>query len=439
MRRLFSAAVLLALIPPRAVFAQPDLMLGSAATIPLGVADTVFVTGNETTRPYVILNEMFLRPGSEVTTAAIEYDRRRIYSLGLFTRVDILYDSLGGKRYLLVDVNERWYLFPVPILGFRDGDPKRLYFGAGLVHNNLGGRNQKLFASIILGYDPSIGLSFLEPLVEPEHRLSLGVGASFSRVSNKSMTSGDFRNNMYDLHATLGKRFGLYTTLAFTIGYEVVAVSAHSPGRTVSPTGKDAFLYSSASITHDTRDLIEYPMAGAFANAQVTKFGAGESMVNYLRYGSDVRLFVPLVSTLTLAARAAGSAVSGGSIPLYARTYFGYGERIRGHFSEVMEGEDLLTGSLELRWAVLPAVTVFMRELPLPMEFKVWRFGITLSAFADAGAVWFRRDGLQIDDFRRGQGIGVNFLLPYSYVARIEYAWNERWRGQWILDLRGPF
>jgi hemolysin activation/secretion protein len=73
------------------------------------------------------------------------------------------------------------------------------------------------------------------------------------------------------------------------------------------------------------------------------------------------------------------------------------------------------------------------------MEFKVWRFGITLSAFVDAGAVWFRKDGFQIADFRHGQGLGINFLLPYSYVARIEYAWNEQWRGQWILDLRGSF
>ncbi len=438
MKRALAIALCLSLPILRAAQAQPDL-LGDAGGFPLGVADTVFLSGNETTRPYVILNEMSLHPGAMVTPAAMEYDRRRIYSLGLFTRVDIQFDSLGGKRYLLVDVNERWYFFPVPILGFRDGDPNRFYFGGGLVHNNLGGRNQKLFASLVLGYDPSAGLSFLEPMIDPESRLSLGAGASFSRVSNKSTASGDFTNNVYDLHGSLGKRFGLFTTAGLTLGYRVVAVSSYSPGRTVSPTGKDAFVYATASFSYDTRDLIEYPMSGLYGNLQVTKFGAGESLVNYLRYGTDIRLFVPLFSGLSLAGRAAGSLVSGGTIPLYARAYFGYGERIRGHFHEVYEGEDLLNGSVEIRWAVLPAFTMVMRELPVPMEFKVWRFGITLSAFADAGAVWFRQDGLQLSDFRHGQGLGINFLLPYSYVARIEYAWNEQWRGQWILDLRGSF
>jgi len=438
MIRLLTMACVLSLSALQTAIGQTDALLAAART-PLGIVDTVFLSGNETTRPYVILNEMSIRPGSVVTPGDIEYDRRRIYSLGLFTRVDILYDSLGGKRYLLVDVSERWYLFPVPILGFRDGDPHRFYFGAGVVHNNLGGRNQKLFASLVLGYDPSAGLSFLDPLIDADSRLSVGAGASYSSVSNKSTHSGDFRNHQYDIHGTLGRRFGLFVTSGLTLGYQVVQVSTYSPGRTVSPSGKDPFLYATASFTYDTRDLVEYPMSGAYGNLQVTKYGAGESLVNYLRYSTDLRAFVPVFSSLSVAGRAAATLVSGGSIPLYARAYFGYGDRIRGYFHDVLEGEDLVTGSLELRWAVLPPFTIIMRDLPLPMEFKVWRFGITLSAFADVGAVWFRQSGLHSADFLNGQGVGINFLLPYSYVARIEYAWNEQWKGQWILDLRGSF
>jgi outer membrane protein assembly factor BamA len=180
-------------------------------------------------------------------------------------------------------------------------------------------------------------------------------------------------------------------------------------------------------------------MQGSLASVYIGKIGFGWSDVNYLRYGIDLRLYLPLFRSLSLGARTSGTLVSGGVIPTYARVFFGYRERIRGHFFEVLEGEDLVVGSLELRYAVLPAETFIFHELPVPMEFKVWRFGICLSAFVDAGAVWFRQDGLQLEDFRRGQGVGLNFLLPYSYVVRIEYAWNAQWRGQWIVDFRGSF
>ena len=121
-----------------------------------------------------------------VTLAAMEYDRRRIYSRGLFTRVDIQFDSLGGKRYLLVDVNERWYFFPGAHPGIPRRGPQPVLLRRRPGAEQVGGRNQKLFASLVLGYDPSAGLSFLEPMIDPESRLSLGAGASFSRVSNKS-------------------------------------------------------------------------------------------------------------------------------------------------------------------------------------------------------------------------------------------------------------
>ncbi|HEX7573535.1 MAG TPA: POTRA domain-containing protein, partial [Bacteroidota bacterium] len=137
-----------------------------AASPALGVVDTIIVGGNDKTEAYVILDEMTIKPGSILTYEAIEYDRGRIYSLGLFTRVDILYDSLGTQHFLFVDVRERWYLVPLPIFGFRDGDTHKFYFGGGLLHYNFRGRNQKLYGSVVFGYDPAISFSFADPQLD---------------------------------------------------------------------------------------------------------------------------------------------------------------------------------------------------------------------------------------------------------------------------------
>lgn len=78
-----------------------------------------------------------------------------------------------------------------------------------------------------------------------------------------------------------------------------------------------------------------------------------------------------------------------------------------------------------------------MTFLPVPDQFALWRFGINLALFADAGSAWFRGKGLKLESFVSGYGGGVHILLPYGYVGRIEYAINNYGRGQLILDLRG--
>ncbi|MBP1690674.1 MAG: Surface antigen variable number repeat-containing protein [Bacteroidetes bacterium] len=150
----------------------------------LGFVDTVIIIGNASTKEYVILNEMSIRPGTSITLPLLEYDRARIYSLGLFTSVDLSLDTLSERRSLLVLVNERWHYFPVPVIGFRDGDPKKVYYGAGFMHNNFQGRNQKLYTSLVLGYNPSAQISFREPLIE---RVTL---MNFTMISLPALANG---------------------------------------------------------------------------------------------------------------------------------------------------------------------------------------------------------------------------------------------------------
>jgi outer membrane protein assembly factor BamA len=420
-------------------FPQQEISSPSEAT--LGMIDTILVAGNEKTKSYVILDEMTLKPGMVATRGSMEFDRNRIYSLGLFTSVDLLYDSLGTTRFLFVEVRERWYVVPFPIFGFRDGDPKRVYYGAGLLHNNVGGRNQKLSASLTLGYDPSVRLAFLDPLLGRRSRLFGALSAVFSRQKNKSEReadlTGDYSEDYFEIDGTLGRRFSLYQTAGITLGYSVVAVPEYFPGRTVEKSGQDRFLSTTVAYTYDSRDLAEYASRGYLAATSITQNGLGESSLSYLRSVLDLRAFLPLPERFTLAMRGYGSLVSGGEVPIYGHAYFGYSERIRGFFRDVSEGEDLFLSSAELRFSLLSPRTIRVSGLPLPEEFTVWRFGISLALFADAGTTWNRGDHPGLRDLASGVGGGLHILLPYSVVIRIEYARNSAHRGQWILDFRG--
>jgi outer membrane protein assembly factor BamA len=168
----------------------------------------------------------------------------------------------------------------------------------------------------------------------------------------------------------------------------------------------------------------------------VSKYGFGESHVNFARFSSDLRAYLPLPAEFVLASRLHTTFTAGGNVPSYARVHFGYGERVKGYYSDVLEGENLAGAMVELRWPLFPARVFRVRGLPLPEEFTIWRFGISLAVFANVGTAWFRGEPVGIKTFAAGYGGGVHFLLPYGAVARVEGAFNDRGRTEFVLDLR---
>jgi len=406
----------------------------------LGPVDSVVIWGNKHTREYVIRNEMSILAHSQFTPDMLEFDRKRIYSLGLFTNVDLYLDTLAGKSILRVLVEERWYIFPVPLVGFRDGDVKRAYYGAGLYHTNFQGRNQKLFGSVVFGADPSAQISFSDPLINHEERVSFGAQLSFSRKRNRSeveaAVTGDFDELHYGGSASTGKRFDLYNSAGISAGYNVVEISSYRQGRTVSANGIDRYVFVNLYYSYDSRDLAEYPTQGSYIGAYVTKYGLGTSEVDFSRYGLDLRKYVSLPLSLTLAARLTGGFAAGSKVPTYAHAYLGYADRVRGYFTTIFEGDHVVNSTVELRFPLLPPRVFRVNNPILPDEFSVWRFGIGLALFADAGTTWYRGQAVGLASIISGYGGGLDFMFPYGLIMRADYAWNNLGKGQFVLDFR---
>ncbi len=404
----------------------------------LWTVDSVVIAGNKQTKDFVILREMTLRPAVPITRRAILYDQERIYSLRLFNQVRIAaIPTSPGKASIHVEVSERWYVFPFPVFGIRDRDWKKFFFGLGILHSNFLGRNEKLYGVGVLGYDPSLSLLYRNPFLDVDGSAFLEARAAYNKVRNKSILAQDGTDNYDERHVSIGltggKRVGIEHTFWLSLGFEYVEVSQFLPGRTVSPNGRDRYPVASFGYSYDTRDLGEYPSEGTYVGGAVTKYGVPSEYLDYVRYSFDLKQFIPLPASFVLGGRTYGDFVAGGTVPPYSHDYFGYGNRIRGHFKEVVEGEELLAGTVELHYPIIGAHYVTVRKLP--PEFAVWRFGVTAALFADAGTVWMRGTPLALNRFLKGYGAGIHFLLPYSFILRTEYALDEARHGQFILDL----
>jgi outer membrane protein assembly factor BamA len=399
----------------------------------------IVVSGNQHTRDFVILREMKTALGKPLDVQQLELDRLRIESLGLFTRVETLPLRTEQGVVVIVLVSERWYIFPFPILDRHDKDWSKFSYGFGLQHTNLRGRNEQVGSAIWWGYNPGYQFSFTSPWL-------LGKGGMFvtllvlrQRVRNLSPQFPRFDQEVQGIVCTIGQRFGYHTYLAFTGGYRQLRVDPPIAGATINREGLDRAPQGGVIASYDTRDLREYPRRGWWLSLEARQVGLPGLAANYVLWSVDARRYQPLGSGTSLAMRASGS-FSRGKVPVYDRFYLGYGERVRGHFREVAEGDSRVMVASELRFTLLPVRYLNLEPAePLLQGYgRNLKFGLNAGLFCEAGSVWFRQAAAP-RALWRGFGAGLHFHLPYGYVMRLEYAWNGKLRGQVILDLGVAF
>ncbi|MCL5737582.1 MAG: BamA/TamA family outer membrane protein [Bacteroidetes bacterium] len=403
------------------------------------VINKIILEGNKVTKSYVILRELPFSEGDTVSTTALEFARERVYSSGLFTNVLMQVEPVFRNRIdLLIYVQERWYIWPYPVVGLRDRDWKKLYVGAGIIHMNFRGRDEKLSGFFALGYDPFFGAFYRTPTIGKNKNFILTLGASYSRGRNISSrtrySSGEFDDNFGTMYVELGRRFGIYSILTLGAAYNYIAAnSSNYSTSVVSPTGTDIFASLNLEYRFDTRNLRSYATQGNYIAASLEKDGLGESAVNFIRFSFDARQYVTLVDPLVFAARIYGDLAEGPQIPPYDHVFIGYYERIRGMFNTISEGESILGANFELHIPIIKKIEIDFPDFPF-REYISNRIGIYWSIFADIGETSNKQLNMKINQALYGYGTGLGMLLPYDIVIQADYARGSDKRWQFILD-----
>ncbi|MDT8324369.1 MAG: POTRA domain-containing protein, partial [Bacteroidota bacterium] len=260
---------------------NPDSLTPPAAPVISGFA----VLGNRVTQPETILREVTLQVGDSIDLEEIEFAKSRIYSLGLFNRVEITWPPMDST-ILLIEVDERWYLYPVPMFGIVDRNWDHWYYGLGVKHENFRGRNEKIFAGFVLGYNPWVSLSYSNPWIFGDDQLFTQTGFAWSEVVNKSMESRGEGPNFDEIHYSvsqmLGKRLDPFRNVWLYGAYNYIEVSENRTGRTINEMGIDRYLTVGFGASHDTRNLNEYPTNGIYGSVYIAKKGFGIGAVDMM-------------------------------------------------------------------------------------------------------------------------------------------------------------
>ncbi|MCL5034702.1 MAG: BamA/TamA family outer membrane protein [Bacteroidetes bacterium] len=427
---------ILLLSPASTLYAFSNSSHGDSTTT--YVLNRVFVQGNTATKSFIILRELPFRAGDTVTAGEIQYGRERIYSTGLFTDVITQIEPLkGGRVDLLILVEERWYIWPYPVVGFRDDDLKRIYVGAGLADLNFSGSDDRLEGMFALGYDPFGTIDYSDPAVGVNKRYVVSLGASYahgrSLGQQSGNASGQFDDAFADMYVEGGRRFGIYSLLSLKATYNYVKRNEDAAGLVLSPTGEDIFGSLKVDYTYDSRNLKTYATQGGYLDLAVGKYGLGESNVDFGRLSFDARGYLPIEKYLTFALRLHGNLAEGPQIPPYDHVFLGYYERIRGMFYTTSEGESLLGANAELRIPIIKKMTFDLPDFPM-RKYISNSFGIYWSFFFDAGETSGKQLDMHLNRALYGYGGGLVFLLPYDFVVQVDFARGGDKRSEFILE-----
>ncbi len=389
----------------------------------------------------MIKRELTFGIDDTVNSGLLNYNKERVYSLGIFTSVVFSAERINNKNFIIIRVEESWYFYPIPFVELRDQDWGKVSYGMDLGIRNLGGKNETMQARLGLGYNPIILLYYNYPYLFEKEKIDLSFEISYQRLKNKStlaqyLHGAEFNQKYYTASVDFGKRFGLFNRADFMFGYDYVETPFYRKGISASDGRIDRTLSLGISYTHDTRDLAQFPSKGLYTMADIIFKGFGINGINYKIADIDFREYRLLFSELRAKWRFAGRFTFGGNIPFYNYSFLGYNERIRGYFSTEMEGNDSYLGSLEFNYPLMKDMNLNLDFIPIvPKSLLSYRMALYLELFCDTGTTLFRGQNFSTKNLQTGYGTGLIFLiLPYN-ILRIEYALNDYGNSEWILAL----
>lgn len=422
------------------IFPQNPDSLNQSKLYPF-IVDSIAINGNEITEEFIILRELNFGTGDTLTQANSYYNRERVYSLGIFNHVNFNPTVIDNKHILNIEVEESWYIYPIPYLELKGDDSDKLSYGAYLRFKNFRGRNEDLTLLIAFGYDPSLYLSYFNPNIVGTANIFFGSTVGYSDVSNKSQTAANlygqnFSQKYIYLNLLAGKRFDLVNRMYLSSGFSYIETPFFIPGVNASNDRIDYLINIGIGYTHDTRDLSQFPQDGIFSSLNYTLKGLGIDDINYSVASIDFREYQKLFGDLIMKWRLASRFTFGDNIPYYDYSILGYNEKVRGHYSKKFEGNDYYLGSIEFYYPIIEEINIDLTFIPiLPDQLLSYRVGFYTQIFAETGMAKLNSETFAINKFNSGYGLGITCLiLPYQ-ILRVEVAFDEKMETEFILNL----
>jgi len=197
------------------IFSQQSTVISSPGdeikitdnTAPFTIRNIIII-GNKKTKASIILRELPFKTFDQLPLQQLvtKFDdaRRQLMNTTLFHEVTVSLKSVEGYNVdILIEVKERWYLFPVPYFKFVDRNLNqwlvqnkasltRVNYGVKLIYNNATGHRDKLNAWLMNGYTKQISMNY--DRLYFDRQLKWGAKIGFSLGKNHEVSYNTINN-----------------------------------------------------------------------------------------------------------------------------------------------------------------------------------------------------------------------------------------------------
>lgn len=440
------------------------------------VINNIFIIGNKKTKKNIILREIDLQEGVyydwEELISLVQEDQKKIYNLQLFNKVEItplITDT--DQIELLVSVTERWYIIPNIILNLADRnlaewwvnqnrDLSRVNYGGRLVHNNVGGRNEKLRIGGQMGFIRTFEALYNKPYIDKNQKHGLAIQATYFTQRNLQVRSSDnkqifFSNEEEDILRRNRSAYLRYTYRGSFYNFHYVTAGYNSTwiDEDVFKQNPNFFLHGSNSLQyfvlgynyrHDKRDNILYATQGQVLNLSLMRYGLfGSDDIKDWEFTMNANKYTKINDKFHFVSGLSFNAFLGQRQPFTLVRGIGYNPYfIRGYELNVVEGQQTVVHKNSLRFKILDLGYNIGDYVPLE-EFAYFPIKLYLSGNFDHGYVNDRNnipENLRLtNQYLFGYGLGLDLVTLYDMVFRFEYSINSQNEGAFFLNIRAPF
>lgn len=438
----------------------------------------IFVLGNKKTREPIILRELSVKPGDSILNldipVLIEKDEIKLFNLHLFNVVEIrLLETTLGVADLLVEVNERWYTFPVPILQLADRnfnewwqnynhDLRRIKFGLKLYQYNMRGRNETLTLSAQFGYVKRFELMYRIPYIDKRQKQGLIFHTDYLDAKNVPYRTENHKlvflekefvlNNTRGIGLTYTYRNSFYNHHRWGYAFRSTTIADSLYLRNPNYLGEgnlsQKFDVLSYQFVSEHRDVIAYPLKGYHLLFYLQKIGFAmsddleklDAWLSYARYIDLKKNF--FLSNLTFAYWS-----NKNDIPYYNYGVMGYNKIfVRGYEVNVIEGPWYFLNKTTLKKRIFSRV--YSIDGTSLKQFKYIPLAIYLKTYGDFGYIENYPAYLETvppmnntlsNRLIAGTGVGLDVVTSYDTVIRFEYTLNSKRNTGFFFHLKKEF
>ncbi len=419
------------------------------------VVRDIIIKGNKRTRPDIILREIPFESGDvymlQDLVKKFEGARRQLMNTALFHEAIVALKSFEGYNIdVLVEVKERWYIFPVPYfkpvdrnlnqwLVEQKGSLKRVNYGGKLLYNNVTGRNDKLKFWLINGYTKQFSFSYDRLYFDDNMRwgMMIGFGTGKNRELNyKSendkqvfLSNEDYLRSFTWAAGELTYRKAIKTRHRFGVSYskEKIADTVASLNPNFFREGRRSIEFPKLyyTMTYYDLDYIPYPTKGYATEITAQKEGFNKA-VNVWQLTTKGSAHWPVWNKTFFSLNVYGNIKLPFTQPYFNQRLLGYTDVfIQGYEYYVIDG---VAGGY-VKASLTRKLFNFNIRVPGTKKLAPQRIPISIygRTFGNSGYTYNPNPG---DNYLSNRilfssGLGIDITTLYDFTLKLDWSFNQ--------------